>query len=445
MDRTQPQAPSSTAPNRSFRWQPVATPACVNGIVDYESPQVAAMTPNVFSFGETLPSGAPVVQPFTPGSIQSPGFPMAQGSPSGSTPGQNTLAARYRIRHVGAGGQKGRTLSDEDCLLLVKLVVEHRAAIETKSKTNFWIDIAGALQRMRGEGYGAHSCQVKVRALVTARRKQLLDGNGREKDKTALTQAVDKWIAVVDARQAVLDSEINRKAEIERHKAGRVAAREAMLKTRRERGLLYASDHEVATAVGDDRAKRRRERLAPNLDRAKRRRQSGRIRIDNLYKTLSQKEKVPFVSDDESDSVTDEGMQAAVHAPRASTSFSVPRRLTSVSSKPQRFHHDGGTRLSKRRRLAEDAEDQSPLEEDDEDAVQHTSDEVYDTGGQSPSSAVDRSMIKANNMITSYFDSQRASVPKVEQQLQDLKSMIGQVSETVAKILELLHQRQQSP
>ncbi|KAK5064165.1 hypothetical protein LTR16_010181, partial [Cryomyces antarcticus] len=109
---------------------------------------------------------------------------------------------------------------------------------ETKSKTDFWIDIAGALQRMRGERYGARSCQPKVQALVTARRKQLLAGDEREKDKTALTQAVDKWITTVEARQAVLDSETYRKAEIEKQNAVRVAAREAMLKTRRERASI---------------------------------------------------------------------------------------------------------------------------------------------------------------------------------------------------------------
>ncbi|KAL2351610.1 hypothetical protein BJ546DRAFT_252673 [Cryomyces antarcticus] len=196
------------------------------------------MAPDVFSFGETLPSGAPAVQPLAPGSTQSPGFPMARDSPSGSTPGQSTLAARYRAKYVGAGGQRGKTLSDEDCLLLVKLVVEHKDALETKSKTDFWIDIAGALQGMRGERHGARSCQLKIQALVTARRKQLLAGDGREKNKTALTQAVDKWITVVEARQAVLDSEIYRKAEIEKQNAARVAAREAMLKTRRERASI---------------------------------------------------------------------------------------------------------------------------------------------------------------------------------------------------------------
>ncbi|KAK5012749.1 hypothetical protein BJ546DRAFT_1060863 [Cryomyces antarcticus] len=167
-----------------------------------------------------------------------------------------------------------------------------------------------------------------------------------------------------------------------------------------------------------------------------------------MYKTLSQKEKVPFVSDDESDSCTDgtdEGMQEAVHAPRASTSFSVPGRLTSVSSNRQGSHHDGGTRLSKRRRLADNAEDQLHLEDEDEDAVQHTPDGVYDTGDQSPMNAVDRSTIRANNMIATYFDSQRASVPKVERRLQGLESRIDRIDEKMAKMLELLHQRQQPP
>ncbi|KAK5012748.1 hypothetical protein LTR60_004224 [Cryomyces antarcticus] len=186
------------------------------------------MAPDVFSFGETLPSGAPAVQPFTPGSTQSPGFPMARDSPSGSTPGQSTLAARYRAKYIGAGGQSGKTLSDENCLLLVNLV-PRRNQKQTFGLTSL---------RMRGERYGARSCQPKVQALVTARRKQLLAGDEREKDKTALTQAVDKWITTVEARQAVLDSETYRKAEIEKQNAVRVAAREAMLKTRRERASI---------------------------------------------------------------------------------------------------------------------------------------------------------------------------------------------------------------
>ncbi|OBT68867.1 hypothetical protein VE03_02068 [Pseudogymnoascus sp. 23342-1-I1] len=119
-------------------------------------------------------------------------------------------------------------LTDDDMLVVLRLCLQEQAAYGHQSDRMFWRLIARRLREARGKEHKTLSRAVAK--VVRERRESLaLLGSGEQDAQSSMTDALDAWIAVVDARKEVKQARLDAQGTADAETATSTAWRQASL------------------------------------------------------------------------------------------------------------------------------------------------------------------------------------------------------------------------
>jgi hypothetical protein len=96
--------------------------------------------------------------------------------------------------------KKPKNLNDDDCLVIFQLTIQASDAYSHMTNKAFWEKVASSFTEATGKEHG--TIGQAVEDIVKARCKVLAeDKTGEEEKATSLTDAIDQWIDIIDARK----------------------------------------------------------------------------------------------------------------------------------------------------------------------------------------------------------------------------------------------------
>jgi hypothetical protein len=142
-------------------------------------------------------------------------------------------------------------LTDDDMLVILRLCLQEQAAYGHQSDRMFWRLIARRFHEARGK---EHKTLSRAVAKVVQERREFLAllGSGEQDTQSSMTDALDGWIAVIDARKEVKQARLDAQGTADAETAKSTAWRQSALALWADKTQLLRAASRISQRDDDD-------------------------------------------------------------------------------------------------------------------------------------------------------------------------------------------------